>query len=63
MNNWVTSNEQKCVQKKKTKIKIKINDKTTIPDIRSLIHPPKKGAAIKLKAWNTIKTIVLEIQE
>ena len=62
MNNWVTSNKQKCVQKKKQKERKK-HDKTTIPDIRSLIHPPKKGAAIKLKAWNTIKTIVLEIQE
>ena len=48
MNNCVTSNKQKCVQKK-TKKKKK-NDKTTIPDIQSLIHPPKKGAATKLKA-------------
>ena len=51
-----------CTEKKQ-KEKQKKNDKTTIPDIRSLIHPPKKRAAIKLKAWNTIKTIVLEIQE
>ena len=47
-----------CTEKNKKK-----NDKATIPDIRSLTHPPKKRAAIKLKAWNTIKTIVLGIQE
>ena len=33
-----------------------------ITDIRSLIRPPKKGAALKLKAGNTIKSIVLGIR-
>ena len=33
-----------------------------ITDIRSLIRPPKKGAALKLKAGNTIRTTVLGIR-
>ena len=40
----------KNVYKKNKKKEKKKHYKTTIPDIRSLIHPPKKGAAIKLKA-------------
>ena len=32
-----------------------------ITDIRSLIRPPKKWATLKLKAGNTIWTIVLGI--
>ena len=47
--------QAKMCTEKKQKEKEKKPDKTTKPDIWSLIHPPKKRAAIKLKAWKPSK--------